>query len=56
MDGQTLSARWIDDIPPTCSITQAACTSGTLTLTLTGSENITVPDGWTKVNDTKYTK
>ena len=44
MDGQTLLARWIDDIPPSCSITQASCTSGSLTLTLTGSENITAPE------------
>jgi len=31
---------------PTCTITQAACTSGSLTLTLTASEDIATPSGW----------
>ena len=46
----------IDTGVPTCTITQAACTSGTLTLTLNASEKVGTPEGWTKVNDTTYTK
>ena len=41
---------------PTCTITQAACTSGNLVLTLKTSEAISTPSGWSKTNDTTYTK
>ena len=47
----------IDTTKPTCSITEAACTSGTLTLTLTASENIGTPSGWTvQTASTVFTK
>ena len=45
-----------DTAKPTCSITEAACTSGTLTLTLTASEPISTPSGWSSTSSTVYTK
>ena len=45
----------LDTTKPVCSIKQAACTSGTLQLTLTWSEILQTLTWWTKVNDTKYT-
>ena len=42
---------------PTCSIAEAACTNGNLALTLTASENINTPSGWTvKTANTVFTK
>jgi hypothetical protein len=35
---------------------EAACTSGSLQLTLTASEAIETPSGWSKTNNTTYTK
>ena len=46
----------VDTTAPSCTITEAACTSGALVLTLTWSEDIKTPSGWTKVNGTTYTK
>ena len=46
----------MDTTAPSCTITEAACTSGALVLTLTWSEDIKTPSGWTKVNGTTYTK
>ena len=44
----------IDNTAPTCTITEAACTSGSLRLTLTWSENLITPNWWNKTNDTTY--
>ena len=53
----TVTWKWIDTWKPTCTITQAACTSGSLTLTLTASENIATPNGWSvKTANTVFTK
>ena len=52
----TVTWKNIDTVAPTCSITEAACTSGTLTLTLTASEAISTPSGWSRSSDTVYTK
>ena len=46
----------IDNTPPTCTITEAACTSWSLRLTLTWSENLITPNWWNKTNDTTYWK
>ena len=46
----------MDNTAPTCSIIEAACTSGNLLLTLTASESISTPSGWTKSSNTVYTK
>ena len=39
----TVSVSGIDTVAPTCSIVEAACTSGNLLLTLTASEAISTP-------------
>jgi hypothetical protein len=42
---------------PTCNIVEAACTSGNLQLTLTASENVTLPSDWSiKTANTVFTK
>ncbi len=52
----TVTFSGIDTVAPTCSITEAACTSGNLLLTLTASEAISMPSWWTKSSNTVYTK
>ena len=51
-----VSWKGIDTTLPTCTITQAACTSGNLVLTLAASEAISTPDGWTSSSSTVFTK
>jgi len=52
----TVTFNDIDTVKPTCSITEAACTSGSLKLTLTASEAISTPNSWTSSSSTVYTK
>ena len=56
MKDVTVTFNDIDTTKPTCSITEASCTSGSLKLTLTASEAISTPNSWTSSSSTVYTK